>query len=305
MWLSLFRQVQSTVAGLAVRAFLNCQPTLSQRHRTPYTELLGSFSLIPPPTARHRAGLIHPSHPQDAMTDIQQWRRMIQPTRARTPAVEHEDSDAVASPTTPKRGLKPKFSSYFSHHGATAHAVKTEPSYTSLNEEFFPSRLPSWPDDQPYPNPNADELMNSVMCRLMSEPYASLEPRFNGMLLQIFECYRDICDEKLQLQARLEDEVNGRKIVVQRLKSTQNQWSEEMQDYKAEVKRLELLLAKGKRGVAEVTLARQDSLLRQKDADRRSRAENDGLETIFEFLEKTKRYEDKAWSSQRGKKSIC
>ncbi|KAK5126283.1 hypothetical protein LTR85_010519 [Meristemomyces frigidus] len=238
------------------------------------------------------------------MGDIQQWRRMIQPARARTPAVEHagDDPDGVmASPTTPKRGLKPKFSSYFSNHGGSALAVRAEPSFTSLNGDLFAPRLPAWPEDEPYPSPNAECLIDSIMCRLMSDPYGGLDPRFNGMLMQILECYRNASDEKALKQGQLDEEIRRRKALLQRLELSQKQWSEEREDYKSEVKRLELLLATGKRGLAEVTLARQDSELRQRNNDRRSRQEDDdGLETIFEFLEKTMRLEDKAWSSQRA-----
>ncbi|KAK4549077.1 hypothetical protein LTR36_007533 [Oleoguttula mirabilis] len=236
------------------------------------------------------------------MADIQQWRRMVQPARARTPAVEHagDDSDGVASPTTPKRGLKPKFSSYFTNPGGAALAVQAERSFTSLNFDLFAPRLPAWPEDEQYPSPNAEALIDSIMCRLMSEPYGSLDQRFNGMLMRIFECYRHVGDERTQLQDQLEDEISRHKALLQRLHHSQKQWSMEREDYRSEIKRLELLLAKGKRGLAEVTLARQDSELRQKNNDRRSKQEDDGLETIFEFLEKTSRSEDKAWSSQRA-----
>ena len=61
------------------------------------------------------------------------------------------------------------------------------------------------------------------------------------------------------------------------------------------------ILAKGKRGLAEVTLARQDSVIRHSKYYRKGN--DDSLETIFEFLEKTKRYEDRAWSSQRGRQA--
>ena len=233
------------------------------------------------------------------MADIQQWRRMIQPTRARTPAVDHEDSDGVAPPVTPKRGLKPKLSSYFAKDAGSAFAVRADTSFTTLNDDWPGTLMPTWPDDEPYPDPEAEGLIDSIMCRLMTEPYASLEPRFNGMLLQIFESYRTVSDEKVQLQAQLDDDLKRRKALLQKLETAQKQWSDERQDYKVEVKRLELLLAKGKRGLAEVTLARQDSSLRQNDSERRAH-QDDGLETIFEFLEKTKRYEDKAWSGQRG-----
>lgn len=138
------------------------------------------------------------------------------------------------------------------------------------------------------------------MCRLMSNPYDGLDPRFNGMLMQIFECYRNASDEKVQLHVQLDDEITRRKALLQALQHSQKLWSEEREDYKSEVKRLELLLAKGKRGLAEVTFARQDSELRQKNDDRRSMLVDNGLETIFELLERTNRYDDKAWSSQRG-----
>ena len=80
-------------------------------------------------------------------------------------------------------------------------------------------------------------------------------------------------------------------------------WDTERQQYKAQVKRLELVLAKGNRGLAEVTLARQDSVLRHDRSNRNNVNSDKTLETILEFLERSKRYEDKMWSSQRGKKA--
>lgn len=234
------------------------------------------------------------------MNDIQQWRRMIPTTRARTPAVDHDESDGPGSPTTPKRGLKPKLSSYFTGHGGSAHALKPETSFASISDVLFVPKLPAWPDEEAHPNPDAESLIDSIMCRLMSDPYGSLDPRFNGMLMQIFEAYRSADDEKTRLQVQLNAEVNSRHMLLQRLQQAQKQWSEERQEFKVEIKRLELLLAKGDRGLAEVTTARQDSLLRQKQSYRRSQHMTDGLQTIFDILEKSKRYEDKAYSSQRG-----
>ena len=230
------------------------------------------------------------------MNDIQHWRRMIQP-RTRTPAVEPDDSDGAASPVTPKRGLKPKISSMFTHHGVAA-----KPSMHSLTEDPFAPRLPSWPDEQPYSlHPDAEGLIDSVMCRLMSDPYGSLDSRFNSMLMHIFESYRSVMDEKQQLQEQANEAAHGRKALLSRLQQAQKQWSQERQDYKAEIKRLELLLAKGKRGLAEVTTARQDSQYRQRESYRRSEMLDDGLRTIFEVLERTQQSNEKTWGNQRGK----
>ena len=136
------------------------------------------------------------------------------------------------------------------------------------------------------------------MCKLLAEPYRPLDSRFNTMLMQIFEGYRHLKDEKDRIGLQHLQETEKRDAFEQALHHASQQWEVERQEYKAEVKRLELILAQGKRGLAEVTLARQDSMLRR--SKQYSVGNDDSLETIFEFLEKTKRYEDRAWSSQRG-----
>ncbi|KAI7373629.1 hypothetical protein KC328_g16517, partial [Hortaea werneckii] len=236
------------------------------------------------------------------MADIQQWRRKIQTSRARTPAVQetNDDTDGIAIPTTPKRGLRPKISSYFTKDPGTAASVRVDAPNSLLDEKNSSCVLPTWPDDESFPSPDAEGLVDSIMCRLMAQPYACLEPRFNGAILRLLESHRCGNDERQKLQQQLESEVKRRTLLYQRLQAAQKQWSDERQDFKAEIKRLELLLAKGKRGVAEVTLAREDSELRRKESVRRSRGIDDGLETIFEFLEKTRRWEDKAYGSQRA-----
>ena len=231
------------------------------------------------------------------MTDINQWRRMIQPARVRTPAVEPEDA-ALLSPTTPRRGLKPKFPSYF-----TQHAALSGPSKTDLvsDEDVFNQNAwySLWSSDDPAPNPDAEKLMETVMCKLLAEPYCALDPRFNSMLMQIFESYRCLKDDKERLQLEVDHETEKRDALERALHHASQQWETEKQDYKAEVKRLELILAKGKRGLAEVTLARQDSLIRH--GKQQSMGNDETMETIFEFLEKSKR----EWGSQRGKAVVA
>ena len=230
------------------------------------------------------------------MTDINQWRRMIQPTRVRTPAVEPEDG-SLLSPTTPRKGTRPKLASYF-----TQHATVPGPSKTDLDstEDLFGRNAwyPQWSEDSSTPGPDVERLMDSIMCRLLTEPYRPLDQRFNSMLMQIFESYRHLKDDKDQLHQLLEQETEKRNALEHALHHASQQWESEKHDYKAEVKRLELILAKGKRGLTEVTLARQDSVIRH--GKHHSKGYDDSLETIFEFLQKTKRYEDRAWSSQRG-----
>lgn len=235
------------------------------------------------------------------MTDINQWRRMIQPSsRAKTPAIESEDgsmlSGSMLSPTTPRKGLRPKLSSYLSQHTLLPGPSKTD---LSLDEDVFNQTTwyPLWSNDDPAPSPDAEKLMDTVMCKLLADPYRALDPRFNSMLMHIFESYRRLKDDKENLHLELVQECEKREALQQALHHASEQWEIEKQDYKAEVKRLELILAKGKRGLAEVTLARQDSIIRHR---KQQSMGDDTMETIFEFLEKTKRFEDRQWSSQRG-----
>ncbi|EME77861.1 uncharacterized protein MYCFIDRAFT_179337 [Pseudocercospora fijiensis CIRAD86] len=228
------------------------------------------------------------------MADIQQWRRRIQPTRSRTPYTPHEpdESDDYFSPTTPKRKLKPKLSSYFGHN-----------QKSSLQGAFGPigAELPSWPLEQLYPDPKAEQMIDSVMSRVMADPYAPLDVQHNSSLMAIFEEYLSLRDEKVQLQRQLEAELDSAQDLIAKFNAAEHDWIEERNDYREEVKRLEVLLAKNsKRGVAEVTLARQDSKLRT-----RSSRVGSQKETVFEFLEKTKCFEDAAWSGQRADAKIA
>jgi cell division septum initiation protein DivIVA len=134
----------------------------------------------------------------------------------------------------------------------------------------------------------------------MSQPYDALDTRFNGALLQIFEAYRNLLDQRERLERNLAGETDIRLAERSATQRAERAWEEEKQSYKAEVKRLELVIAQGKRGVAEVARVRQDSLIRRKKQVTTPDDEDDGKETVFEFLEKTKRFEDPAWSGQRG-----
>lgn len=149
--------------------------------------------------------------------------------------------------------------------------------------------------------------MDTILRRLMSHPLQGLGPSSNSSLTLIFEEFRHLQDEKDRLERILAEEMESRHVECTRRQQAEYDWEDERKTYKAEVKRLELIIAKGKRGVAEVALARQGSLIRRRKEtatldgveDTREDA-YDGKETVIEFLEKTKRFEDPAWSSQRG-----
>lgn len=239
------------------------------------------------------------------MADITPWLhvRRIPPSRSRTPLIEVTEPDqelrSSTRPPTPKKGFRPKLSSYLSQSGPFGAAAKPEPD--PVFAETPSDSFPSWAVEDTFPNPSAGQFVDTILCRLMSEPYEALDPRFNGALLQIFEAYRHLTDQQAVLEKQISEESDARSIDRSAMQQAEAKWEEEKQTYKAEVKRLELVIAKGKRGVAEVALVRQDSLVRRRQQMTTPDDEDDGKETVFEFLEKTKRFEDPSWSSQRGR----
>ncbi|OQO01609.1 hypothetical protein B0A48_12645 [Cryoendolithus antarcticus] len=240
------------------------------------------------------------------MADIPQWRRKIPPKRSRTPMLglsepEHESraqSAYTMRPPTPKKGLRPKLTSYLSNGPFGASKLEPEISVDDLNTASFPS----WPAGEPYPDPQAECLIDTIMCQLMASPHTSLEPRHNGTLLQIFEAYRSVTSELEAAKSQLRDESDHHALEMTAAYDRERIWTDEKQAYKYEVKRLELIIAQGKGGVADVALARQDSIVRrrkQRINDTKGSG-SDAKETVIEFLGKVIKPEDPAWSSQRA-----
>nr|OQO25729.1 hypothetical protein B0A51_04573 [Rachicladosporium sp. CCFEE 5018] len=240
------------------------------------------------------------------MADIPQWRRKIPIKRSRTPLLdlgepEHESrapSAYTMRPPTPKKGLRPKLTSYLSGGPFGASKLEPEISVDDLNT----ASLPSWPAGEPYPDPQAERLIDTIMCQLMASPYSSLEPRHNGTLLQIFEAYRSMNSELDSAKSQLCEERDHHALAMTAIYDKERSWTEEKQAYKDEVKRLELIIAQGKGGVADVALARQESIVRrrkQRINDAKGSG-SDAKETVIEFLGKVIKPEDPAWSSQRA-----
>lgn len=227
------------------------------------------------------------------MADIQQWRRKIQPTKTRPPAhppmpaLELEELDEL-QPPIPKRRLKPKLSAYFNQTSKQA----------TFAEDTSGSFLPKWPSNQVYPDPKPEEEMDAIMCHLMAEPYLPLGVHLNASLMRIFESYLTLKYESVRLVEQCREATAAAQAFIAKSRVAEQDWEEERRDYKEEVKRLEVLLSRAsRRGLAEVTLARQESKLHAKRSGAAQKKE-----TIFEFLEKTaKRHgNEDMWSNQRG-----
>jgi hypothetical protein len=228
------------------------------------------------------------------MDEIHQWRRRAQRSRSRTPAAKDRLKDD--RPSTPVKQIKSKLS-----FSSTSTLQKQ-----SFDNHFIPSRQAS---NIPDPNPSAEAGMDSVLRRLMSSPCAPLDVQFNGILLRIFEAFLQLRDEKDALQAKLDLALCEQKGLVHGFEAVQREWLQEKEEYKLEIKRLEVLLAQtSKRGVAEVTLARQGSLIRRERPSTVTRKIDQGLdngtsamkENVLEVLDRTLRRDQRNWSNQRG-----
>lgn len=156
--------------------------------------------------------------------------------------------------------------------------------------------LRPWPSDRCFPMPDPESEMDSVMCRLMSDPCAPLDVQFNGTLLRIFEAFLHQRDQKAVLEQTIDGLADEQQALIRGFQEEQKSWQAERQEYKGEIKRLELRLVRASaRGLAEVTLARQESRIRpRKTVDREKK------ETIFEVLDRAMYREEAAWNSQRG-----
>lgn len=241
------------------------------------------------------------------MTDISQWRRRLPPLRIPANPNEHHDrestGDTSRSPVTPKKKLKPKISSYFSHHQSSLHHVKSEPNFVAIGSLSSAQSSPIVEHVFRMPHqPEAEQLMESLARRLMTDHARSLQPSDGSSILAIIEAYRHLLDKNVKLQQLAHDEKLLKRHAEVELLRAQQSWTDEREEYKAEVKRLELLISKGSSGVAGVIQSRQNSVLRKRTnatnrTNRTTRSKvtveepvdvDDDKETVFEFLERTR-----------------
>lgn len=233
------------------------------------------------------------------MADFPHWRRMINPSRGRVSSNELEE----VAPTSPKLASKPRLSAHTKQHAASSLDLhRRENNHDASSSGIFNGETLTWKGKQEESPTPVSTLVDHTMQRLLSSPFDSLDLRYNTTILRICEGYRDALQQQESFQRQLEEQSKSHAAIMQGMQQAQKRWNEEKQEYKLEVKRLELLIAQGKQGLAEVTLARQESMLRHR---REKGDKDDGLETVFEFLERSKGPEEKGYEAQRGKSNDC
>lgn len=191
------------------------------------------------------------------MADIQHWmRKTMQPVRTRTPTFplasderrSTVDTSSLSESSTPRRrsGPRKKISSYFSYRsskyldGPAADAVW--PSAASVDRVSMP---------------DINTMVNSIFIKLCNQPFEGLPAQMNSSMLHVIEAYRNLSGEREQLDEQMEELAN-------RLEDVEKIWEKDETAYRAEIKRLELIIAKGKDGMAKLMASRQDSVVNRK-----------------------------------------
>lgn len=165
---------------------------------------------------------------------------------------------------------------------------KVEPSrtasYLSLNSHLsFPLEpgTPSIPvvkpdmlvkdDDNVWHNPSIKQMVESLQVNLMTRGALSPIPvEYNSYVLHLIEAFQGMQAKIDAADSARDDEVRHRARVEQDLADVAEEWEKREAEYNAEVKRLEVIIARTSRdGLETVTLARANSVIDREGPDPR------------------------------------
>ncbi|KAH7039078.1 hypothetical protein B0J12DRAFT_246706 [Macrophomina phaseolina] len=200
----------------------------------------------------------HPTTPTllAVTTDIQIWvSKTMQPFRTHTPTFSlipderraNVDASSLSECSTPQRRVGPrkKPSSYFSS--------KTPKYLEDPGMEIWATEAVG--DDAS--SPDITMMVDAIFIKICNRPFDGLPAHMNSSVLHIIEAYRDLSMEKEQL----DEQLGGRDS---RLAEAERAWECEDQACRAEIKRPELIIARGKNGMSRLLASRHDSVINRK-----------------------------------------
>jgi ribosomal protein L12E/L44/L45/RPP1/RPP2 len=117
-------------------------------------------------------------------------------------------------------------------------------------------------------NPEPDQMANLLLTACLTRMGKPLPAEYSSILLHVLEAYRIKKDKIHRLRERVQIEQSDRVIAENKLEAGQSDWAKERELLQAENKRLELIIAKGKNGMATLAKARAASVV-QRDGRRR------------------------------------
>ncbi|KAF2121955.1 hypothetical protein BDV96DRAFT_640028 [Lophiotrema nucula] len=207
------------------------------------------------------------------------WKKTIQGSRAVTPiatalsATAEEDGDdsrieqGSELSTLHRRSDPPRPSS--KRHWSSYIAI------TGPKEHIFSE---PWSLDSPLLlEPPVDPFMvlQSVRSHISKLPTEPIPVQHHSGILRVFEDYRKVRAKK----ENIEDLLN---VTLGDFKRAEESWTASEDQYKAEIRRLELLIARGTSGMAGLMRARQDSVIKR--TRRHTAYASNASETVPEFL---------------------
>lgn len=149
----------------------------------------------------------------------------------------------------------------------------------------IPATPETWPNisraDAVWDNPSPDQMAEMLKVAMMTQ--STMDPlpiHFNSCILHVVEAYWHLRERSKSSLKEIEDMKESHKKDIKEFENMAHSWEESEKNYKAEVKRLELLLSKTKGGMATVAMARSNSVLH--GSKRASQIIRDGIGTIKE-----------------------
>ncbi|KAF2738209.1 hypothetical protein EJ04DRAFT_429414 [Polyplosphaeria fusca] len=240
-----------------------------RRENTPFASLQRVDKDAVELSSRHR-------RPLTLDKDKSTLRQVISASRPGTPGrdlhpppTEHEIDEDRASETSSRRksDTKPKLHRYWSN-------------LTGLSPDKPPVIVSEpWSEDFPlFPPPFVDplEVVQSVRSHINRIPTESIPLQHTSGLLRVFEDYRKVREAKERLDALIKD-------LVEDYKKAEETWNETEDRYQAEIRRLELIIARGASGMSVLMKARQGSIIDKRQSNKK-RMRKDPAMTAFELL---------------------
>lgn len=229
------------------------------------------------------------------MDDIPGWLRGFQ--RARIPSTvppsdylslvgevsqtAEETYDALSTAGMPS----------YQNFGRVAAASPSVESHPCLNQV-----------DQIWYNPDPGQMAETLKVAMMTQnSFDPLYVSYNSCILHVLESYQNMRKELLEKDREIRDRKQRHDDDIKSFREQQLQWKREEERYKSELKKLEVMLATGARGLELVTLVGSRSALNgttravvtqsqqsERESERRDLASDEGwlftTTTLFRWL---------------------
>ena len=195
-------------------------------------------------------------------------------------------STSGVSATLPRRKPRPKLMSYLGGHGHQS----AEP------EHFLLDRRPALSQAADISTttvgaasevskeitaateirPDVELPIIALMSRLLANPGKGLSVQDTSLVLRVIESYRELGDKVTSMEEEFLNEKEKTRIATEELQRLEAIRASDEKGFRAEIKRLEMVIAEGKRGMSDLLKARQGSLIRRSRHPRETSSE-DGL----------------------------